>query len=428
MSVACPALLIAATASGQGKTTVTAALARHHTRLGRKVQVFKVGPDFIDPMMLEKASGHPVFQLDLWLVGEAACQRMLYEAAQRADLILIEGVMGLFDGKPSAADLAQIFGVPVLGVIDASAMAETFGAVAFGLAHYRPGLALAGVVANRVASAGHGEMLRASLPADIPWLGQFVRQASATLPERHLGLVQAEEIDDLHQRLDTLADAVAATGLAELPAPVVFQACPPNPPLPLLPRVRIGIARDQAFSFLYPANLDLLRAMGAELVFFSPLRDSELPKVDSVYLPGGYPELHLSTLAGNIGMKQALAGHVAVGKPLLAECGGLLYLLEELEDHTGQAGAMCGILPGRAQMQPRLVGLGLQAADFGKGELRAHTFHHSMLETPLEPALRADRRNGSAGEAIFRQGRLTASYLHWYLPSSPETAAELLRP
>lgn len=428
MSAACPALLIAAPASGQGKTTVTAALARYHSRLGRTVRVFKVGPDFIDPMVLEKASGHPVYQLDLWLVGEAGCKALLYAAAQTADLILIEGVMGLFDGQPSAADLAGVFGVPVLAVIDAAAMAETFGAVAHGLACYRPGLGFAGVVANRVASAGHGEMLRGSLPADTAWRGMFFKHPDASLPERHLGLVQADEIDDLDQRLDTLADAVAATGLAELPARVAFPACPVDPPPRLLAGVRIGVAQDQAFSFLYPANLDLLRGMGADLVFFSPLQDSILPPVDSVYLPGGYPELHLSALAGNEGMKQALRGHAAAGKPMLAECGGMLYLLDELESHDGQVGEMCGILPGRAQMQKRLVGLGVQSAVFDGGELRAHTFHHSLLETPLEPAQQAGRRNGSAGEAIYRQGRLTASYLHWYLPSSPAAAAGLLRP
>lgn len=428
MSAACPALLVAAPASGQGKTTVTAALARHHARQGLRVRVFKVGPDFIDPMVLERACGQTVYQLDLWLVGEAACRRLLYAAAQTADLILIEGVMGLFDGSPSAADLAQAFGVPVLAVIDASAMAETFGAVACGLARYQPGLAFAGVVANRVASEGHGEMLRGSLPADIPWRGPFFAQADSRLPERHLGLVQAEEIEGLERSLDVLADAVAGTGLAALPASVGFvPAAAPAPPR-LLEGVRIGIARDRAFSFLYPANLDLLRAMGADLVFFSPLTDRVLPPVDSLYLPGGYPELHLPALAGNIGLKRDVAGHIAAGKPVLAECGGMLYLLEELEDHQGRVGAMCGILPGRAKMQAALAGLGLQAAEFGGNELRAHTFHHSLLESPLAPTQRASRCNGSPGEAIFQQGRLTASYLHWYLPSSPAAAAFLLRP
>ena len=428
MSASCPALLIAAPASGQGKTTLTAALARYHARQGRRVRVFKVGPDFIDPMILESASGNPVYQLDLWLVEEAACKALLFEAACNADLILIEGVMGLFDGVPSAADLARVFGVPVLAVIDARAMAETFGAVALGLATYFPELPFAGVVANRVASPGHAEMLRASLPESISYRGSFYSQPEAGFPVRHLGLIQAQELDDLEKRLDILAAAIGETELAGLPEPVVFTPEPSAVVPPLLAGVRIGIARDAAFSFLYPANLDLLRSMGAEPVFFSPLNDQALPEVDSVYLPGGYPELHLEALSGNEGMKQALREHIVAGKPLLAECGGMLYLLDELEDRDGRRGRLCGILPGRARMQPNLSGLGLQSASFPSGELRAHTFHHSLLETPLQPEQLAERRNGSAGEAIYRQGRLTASYLHWYLPSCPEAAAELLHP
>jgi cobyrinic acid a,c-diamide synthase len=425
---ACPALLIAGPASGQGKTTLTAALARHHVRAGRRVRAFKVGPDFLDPLWLEAATGRPVYQLDLWLVGEAQCRSLLSEAAGLADLILIEGAMGLFDGAPSAADLAQTFGVPVLAVIDASGMAETFGALAQGLATHRPGLPFAGVVANRVASPRHAELLRAGLPGDIPFRGAFFRQPDAGLPDRHLGLVQAFELGDPERRLDVLADAIGGTELAELPDSIPFAAEPAANPPRLLEGVRIGIARDEAFSFLYPANLDLLRAMGANLVFFSPLHDRSLPQVDSVYLPGGYPELHLDTLAGNARMKASLRRHVAAGKPLLAECGGMLYLLDELADRGGRTGAMCGVLPGRAAIEARLAGLGLQSAVFPSGTLRAHTFHYSRLETSLSPVLVAERRRGGVGEAVYRRGRLTASYLHWYLPSCPEAAAELLRP
>lgn len=428
MRTSCPALLIAAPASGQGKTTVTAALARYHARMGRTVRVFKVGADFIDPMILEAASGHPVDPLDLWLVGTTECKARLYAAAQTADLILIEGVMGLFDGSPSAADLAQVFGVPVLAVIDAAAMAQTFGAIAFGLAHYRPALPFAGVLANRVASTGHGDLLRASLPASIPWHGMFCHQTGAELPERHLGLVQAAEIDDLDRCLDTLAAAIAETTLTELPPPVSFQSCSAHSPPRLLEGIRIGIARDRAFSFLYPANVDVLRAMGAELFFFSPLADTSLPPVDSLYLPGGYPELHLPALAGNTALKQALRDHVAADKPLLAECGGMLYLLDELEDQTGQVGTLCEIMPGRAQMQKCLVGLGMQSAVFDGAALRAHTFHHSRLETRLQPTRQAHCVSGSPGEAIYQINRLTASYLHWYLPSSPTATARLLHP
>ncbi|WP_312207249.1 cobyrinate a,c-diamide synthase, partial [Pseudomonas kuykendallii] len=207
----CPALLIAAPASGQGKTTVTAALARLHARQGRRVRVFKCGPDFLDPMILERASGQPVYQLDLWMVGEAECRRQLWQAAQEADLILVEGVMGLFDGTPSAADLARTFGLPVLAVIDAAAMAQTFAAVAHGLATFRADLPFSGVLANRVGSARHAELLRASLPATRRWYGALPRAVGIELPSRHLGLVQAEELLDLDERLDSAAGALAAS-------------------------------------------------------------------------------------------------------------------------------------------------------------------------------------------------------------------------
>ncbi len=425
----CPALFIAAPASNQGKTTVTAALARYHRNQGRKVRVFKTGPDFLDPMILECASGHPVYQLDLWLLGEAACKRLLYEAAQEADLILIEGVMGLFDGTPSGADLAELFGIPVLAVIEAKAMAQTFGAIAYGLKHYRSTLPFAGVIANRVASIGHGEMLAESLPDDIPYYGGLLRNEAMVLPERHLGLVQAQELADLEQRLEAGAATIEAAGVTALPPAIEFGVEEAAAPAPQLQGVRIAIARDDAFAFIYPANLDLLRALGAELHLFSPLNDTKLPACDALWLPGGYPELHLTQLGENRAMKAAILAHHTAGKPLLAECGGMLYLLDELEDKEGNSAQMAGLLPGRAVMQQKLAGLGMQAAPLPEGELTAHTFHHSRMETTLEPVAHGVRQRGSAaGEAIYRQGRLTASYLHLYFASNPEATAALFRP
>ena len=426
MLAACPALLLAAPASGQGKTTITAGLARYHRNQGRTVRVFKVGPDFLDPMILARASGQPVYQLDLWMVGEPACKALLYQAAQEADLILIEGVMGLFDGTPSSADLAGLLGVPVLALINAHAMAQTFGAVAYGLAHYRPGLPFAGVLANRVAGPGHAELLAESLPPELRYYGWLPRAGEIALPDRHLGLVQATEIADLEARLDAVARLIANTGLAELPSPVVFPAATMEPLPPLLQGVRIGIACDTALAFLYPANLDTLRALGAELTFFSPLTDSDLPAVDSVYLPGGYPELHLDALAANQSLREALRRHHQAGKPIYAECGGLLYALESLADKEGHRAAMLGLLPGHAALQARLAGLGMQSVLLPEGELRGHTFHHSRLETPLQPLAYGRRqRNGQPGEAVYRVGRLTASYLHLYFASNPVAAARL---
>ena len=217
MSRQCPALLIAAPASGQGKTTVTAALARLHTRQGRRVRVFKCGPDFLDPMILARASGNPVYQLDLWMVGEAESRRLLWEAAGEADLILIEGVMGLYDGHTSSADIARLFNIPLLLVVDGSAMAQTFGALVYGLANYQPDLTVFGVVANRVNSAGHARYLQQSLPEGIHFCGYMPSNEAITLPERHLGLVQASELSDLEQRLDLAAEQLASHGALHLP-------------------------------------------------------------------------------------------------------------------------------------------------------------------------------------------------------------------
>lgn len=425
----CPAVLIAAPASGQGKTTVTAALARMHRLAGRKVRVFKCGPDFLDPMILEVASGAPVHQLDLWMVGLEQSQRLLWEAAGEADLILIEGVMGLFDGTPSAADLARQFGVPVLGVIDGSGMAQTFAAMAYGLANYQADLPFAGVLGNKLGSARHGEILRDSLPADIRWFGALPRSADIALPSRHLGLVQAGELADLEVRLDAAASALAASVSDALPAPVSFAAPAAQHLEPLLAGVSIGVARDAAFAFVYQANLQMLQALGAELLYFSPLQDAHLPEVDSLYLPGGYPELHAAQLAGNKAMQAEIAEHHLMGKPIVAECGGMLYLLDSLTDLQGERFEMCGLLSGDAAMQQRLSALALQAVELPEGRLHGHTFHHSQLTCELQPLVRGECPNyRRTAEAVYRQERMTASYIHFYLPSNPSAAAALFRP
>jgi cobyrinic acid a,c-diamide synthase len=427
--VRCPALLIGAPASGQGKTTVTAALARWFVRQGKRVQVFKAGPDYLDPMVLQQACGQPVYQLDLWMGGEAHCRELLHRAAGTADLILVEGVMGLHDGTPSSAALALRFSLPVLAVIDASAMAQTFGALAHGLATYQPGLQVAGVLANRVAGDSHAQMLRESLPAGLAWFGALPRDEACALPSRHLGLVQAGEIADLDERIERAAAALGRHAPA-LPPEVHFAAVGTAPlPTPLA-GVRIAVARDAAFSFLYPANLDTLRQLGAELRFFSPLADAQLPEADALYLPGGYPELHLERLGAQLGgptaLRAALHAHHAQRKPIVAECGGMLALLDVLSDVQGRSAPMLGLLPGRGRMEPRLVNLGLHSADLPEGLLRGHTFHHARIDTPLAPAGRtqAQRQHGGA-EAVFRTGRLHASFLHLYFPSNPLAVARM---
>lgn len=428
MPLSCPALLLAAPASGQGKTTVTAALARLHARQGRKVQVFKCGPDFLDPQILAVASGQPVYNLDLGMCGEEDARWRLAKAAAENDLILVEGVMGLYDGQPSAADLAMRFNLPVLGLIDARAMAQTFGAVAHGLASYRPGLPFAGVLANKVGSPGHAKMLQDSLPPGMGWYGAIQRDEDAALPERHLGLLQAAEITDLEARLDKLADHLAATSAAALPPATEFQPAAARALPPLLAGKTIAIARDAAYGFIYPANVDCLRGLGATLRFFSPVAGEALPECDAAWLPGGYPELHAPALAANAALWESLKAHVAASKPLLAECGGMMSLFQTLVDKAGTEHPMGGLLPGRTVLQPRLAALGMQYAELPGGRLHGHTFHYSKAETALQPSLRAVKQQGSEGEAIYTRQRLTASYVHFYFPSNPQAAAQLFMP
>jgi cobyrinic acid a,c-diamide synthase len=435
---ACPAILIAAPASGQGKTTVTSALARLHARQGRRVRVFKCGPDFLDPYWHSLASGAPVYQLDLWMTGEADCRARLAAAAAEADLLIVEGVMGLFDGTPSAADLARRFGLHVLAVVDASAMAGTFGALAFGLQHYQSGLPWAGVLANRVASVGHAGMLRDSLNHAQDWLGALMRNPALVLPERHLGLTVASEVPDALARLDAAADALADTPLGQMTLadlqrwnteffPAEEGAAEATPPL-LQGRV-IAVARDAAFCFIYAANLDCLQAMGAELRFFSPLADEAVPACDAVWLPGGYPELHADTIAAAAQTRNGLAQHIAAGRPLWAECGGMMALFETLVTVDGQQHAQWGLLPGEVSMHTRLAALGPQQLTLTSGTLRGHTFHYSTTATTMPAATRTARPDSAiaadAGEALWQQGSVRASYFHAWFPSSPMAAAEL---
>ncbi len=420
-------LMIGAAASGQGKTTVTAALARALLLRGQRVRVFKCGADFIDPMLLEHASRAPVGTVDLWMVGIDHCRAQLAAAAAEADVVLIEGVMGLYDGDPSSADLARALGVPVIAVIDASAMAQTAGALAHGLRDYGP-VIMAGVIANRVAGSAHADMVAASL-RDIPLLASLPRQA-VTLPERQLGLVLPAELSDVEAILDANGAQLDIRQSAWDTLPITevkydhVQAVQPK----LLAEAVIAVARDAAFAFLYPANLDTLRALGAELVFFSPLADQALPEgATAVYLPGGYPELHATQLARAARWHQSIRAAHAQGMPILAECGGMMALAESIGDLDGGIHAMPGLLPGRAVMQSRLAGIGPQALATPHGQLRGHTFHYSRLETALAPSDHTVRHpSGAAGEAVYRTGSLHASYFHAWFPSCPAAVAALL--
>lgn len=428
----CPALFFSAPASGQGKTTVTAGLARLLRNQGKVVRVFKTGPDYLDPQILAQASGQPVDQLDLWMAGEAYCRQRFYEAACEADLILVEGAMGLFDGEPSSADLAALFGIPMAIVMDVKGMAQTAAALVTGLAGFRDDIRFAGLIANNCGSQRHRELIEGALPEAIPFLAAVPRDPELALPERHLGLVQAEEIrDDLEIRFEAAAQALEAAGLLEALStlsPVEFSACTQTLPAvpPALAGQTIGVARDAAFSFIYQANLDVLEQMGARVCFFSPLADAKLPECDALWLPGGYPELHAQALAANAAMRDAIQRFFKAGKPILAECGGMLYSLETLTDYAENTYTMLGLLPGHGAMRGRRGCQGMQTAELPEGLIRGHAHHRSMAEQTPEPIAHGRRqRHPAPGEPIYRQGRLTATYLHLFFPNNPAAVARL---
>lgn len=436
----CPALFLTAPSSGQGKTTITAALARLLSRQGKRVRVFKTGPDYLDPEVLAQASGHPVEPLDLWMAGEAWCRQRLYEAACEADIILVEGAMGTFDGDPSSADLAARYGIPLLLVMDVKGMAQTTAAIACGLRDYRSDISFVGLIANHCGSQRHRELIENALPKGFPLLATVMRSDELALPERHLGLVQASEVrDELEPRFEAGADVLAQQPLLEAIdqlAPVRFDPVEPHeleaeqPQAQLanqrLDGVRIGVARDAAFSFIYASNLQTLTGLGAELAFFSPLLDKQLPDVDALWLPGGYPELHTATLSKNQTMLEDLRRFFAKDKPVLAECGGLLYCLDTLTDLENNCFEMAGLLEGDGMMNGKRGCQGMQTAPLPEGDVRAHAHHRSRAHNTPEPIAFGTRaRHPAPGEAIFRVRGLTATYLHLFFASNPAAVAAL---
>ncbi len=439
--VHCPALFLTAPASNQGKTTITAALARYFTNQGKVVRVFKTGPDYLDPQILAQASKQPVEQLDIWMAGDDYCQDKLYHAAQVADLILIEGAMGMFDGDPSSADLAARFGIPMAIVMDVKGMAQTAAALATGLANFRDDVQVAGLIANRCGSERHAELIRDALPENLPLLAALKRDEAITLPERHLGLVQADEVkDELEIRFEAAVEWLKETkdtGLLALPKAVAFYSI--NKKVSVnkqtdaeqtieqrLAGKIIAVAKDAAFSFIYDANLIALQSMGAKVVFFSPLQDQVLPEADALWLPGGYPELHAKALSDNTAMRQAIHAFYQTGKGILAECGGMLYSLNDLTDLNDDCYPMLGILEGQGAMRGKRGCQGMQTAVMPQGDIRGHAHHRSRSANTPEPVGHGRRqRHPAPGEAIYQQKGLTASYLHLFFPSNLDATAKL---
>lgn len=439
-----PRLTIAAPSSGCGKTTITLALLAALRRRGVVVAPFKVGPDFIDPGHHARACGRISRNLDGWMCGEGWVRQAFAQGCLGAELALIEGVMGLFDGAAgdsevgSSAEVAKWLGSPVLLVIDARAQARSAAAVLQGFANFDPRLQVAGVIFNRVGSPGHAEMLRAavaSVPGLPPVLGCLPRSEELALPERHLGLVTAEDAgrdDAFFTRLaDWVETHVDLDGLLRVATP--HPAC--GHPLPggegrqvqQDSQVRIAVARDAAFCFYYPDNLELLEAAGAELLFFSPLADEHLPEdIDGLYLGGGYPELHSPRLTANLPLREEISRAAKAGLPIYAECGGFMYLSKAIDDQS-----MVGVFPTRARMLPRRRALGYRevtlSADSPLGpagtKARGHEFHYSEMDLPdsVPRCYQLTRRQGDpAGEEGYRIGNVLGSYVHLHFGSNPQ--------
>ncbi|WP_185747702.1 cobyrinate a,c-diamide synthase [Thermus amyloliquefaciens] len=426
-------LVLAAPHSGAGKTTLALALLLALRERGLRVQAFKVGPDYVDPTHLEAASGRRVYNLDGFFLEETRLLSLFQHGARGVDLALVEGVMGLFDGKDplgqvgSTAQVARLLKAPVLLVVDASAMAGSIAPLVQGFRAFDPRVQVVGVLANRVASERHAELLREALShVGLPLLGWLPQDPALGIPERHLGLVLAGEVRPPLQAL-LRAFRVDLEGVLRLAAvaPSLPQAPPFLPPREP-PRVRVAYAWDRAFRFYYPEGLELLEALGAELVPFSPLEDAVLPPSQALLLGGGYPELFARELAENRAMREAIRRFPG---PIVAECGGYMYLARGLwvgEDFF----PMVGLVPAEARMGERPI-LGYREVEAlrdnpvaQRGEVfKGHEFHYAQMEPSQSPAW---RRVGGGEVEGYTDGRVLGSFVHLYLPARPEGARRLL--
>jgi cobyrinic acid a,c-diamide synthase len=445
-----PRLIIAGTHSGVGKTTATLAILAAMQQRGRQVQAFKAGPDFIDPGHHSVVTGRPSRNLDGWMLGETANRDIFMRAAAGADLSIVEGMMGLFDGSSpvneigSTAELAKQLDAPVLLVIDGSAMARSAAAMVSGYAKFDSAVRVAGVLFNRVSGEGHYRLLKEVVEqeTDVVAVGYLRPDPTMTIVERHLGLSTAREqgTGGLYSRMATAAAETVDLDRIEALAQLCneLSATTSQPVIRNQRRtVRIGVAEDQAFCFYYADNLDLLEAAGAELVKFSPMSDLVLPDVDMLYLGGGYPELHGKVLADNGSMRRAIRQFAERGGTIYAECGGMMYLTQAIRDFSGTSHEMVGLFPAEAVMQKSSMTLGYRTMSCSRhcilGDAgmtaRGHEFHYSTLvpRGPLEYACALrDARGDSKGSDGLVMGNTLALYTHVHFASQPQLAGALV--
>ena len=458
------ALIIAGDRSGTGKTTVTLALLASLRQKSQRVQTFKVGPDFIDPMFHREVTGYPCYNLDPLLTSETYVRNCYHKHSQNAEFAVIEGVMGLFDGIPSSylpptsisststtlnfastAHIARLLDLPILLVIDCSRLSGSIAAIVHGYRTLAPQLKFAGVVLNRVASDRHEELLKEALKQiHLPILGIIRRQQSITIPDRHLGLIPTKELSNLPSHFDQLAHLANTCFDWEKLMPLLAVASSDitlSPPPPSIPKqvsnVRIGIAQDKAFSFYYPENLTQLQQLGAELIPWSPLADNSLPEnIQGLYFAGGFPEIFAAALSENEAARKAVNQAIRQGMPTYAECGGLMYLSKKITDFQNKSYPMVGVLPTSAIMADKLT-LGYRQAtsisDRGLIDhgivVRGHEFHRSQLTCPPNAPLFSLKSYSSQQQPIlegWQSWRLHASYLHLHFAGFPTIPQKFL--
>jgi len=447
-SISIPRLVIGGSASGIGKTSVMTGLTRALRDRGLKVAVFKCGPDYLDPTYHRRAAGRVCHNLDGWMMGREAVLGTFGRVCADADIALTEGMMGLFDGaspvsdEGSTAEIAKWLGAPVILVVDASGIARTLAAVVRGFTEFDPELQIAGVLCNRLGGEGHLALLREAV-SQPPVLGGLPSSPALAVPERHLGLRTADEHavpESIFGRLgDTITQWCNLTALIEAASkapPLQWEPATTKPMIPT-PRCRVGVALDEAFHFYYEYNLTLLQSLGAELVYFSPISDRELPEVDCIYIGGGYPELHAEALAANRSMRERIARFAARGGVVYGECGGLMYLSSGITTVEGKNFPMTGVIPGQTIMHERLQALGYVEVEtetdsvIGPAGLhfRGHQFRYSelQLQSDLPPAYRMTRAyDGRVMPEGYRLKNVLASYVHAHWASNPEIAERLV--
>lgn len=447
-----PRLIIAGTHSGVGKTTIVTGLLGALKQLGLTVQSYKVGPDYIDPGYHQLASGKVAHNLDTWLVPAEKVVPIFTKTATGNDLVIVEGVMGLYDGGregvSSTAAIAKLLKAPVVLVIDAKSMGESAAAIALGYKMYDSEVNLVGVIINRLGSKSHEKMVFDALERiNLPVLGCLHRNEAFSMPERHLGLTPVTEYNGdtmltaLCEQITKQIDLTKIIALAQN-APELDESIEDLTPITeIAPRLRIGVAQDEAFSFYYPESLDTLKMMGAEIIPFSPVHDKDLPEVDGLLFGGGFPEMFVGELAANQGMRQSIYKAADQGMPVYAECGGFMYLTEKIVDFDGCEYEMVGTIPASCSMQSKLQTVGYVEATAltdnvlcKAGEcIRGHEFHFSLMNrdetTEKFPwAFEFKKaRTGAVYPGGYAKDNILASYLHMHFAGNEKAAASFIK-